>query len=80
LPPTRDLAGALRINSNTVLRALRQLRDEGVLEFRRGRGISVLHRPDRKAVLASKARALLEEALRYGYERDDVLDLIKELP
>ena len=39
LPPAKDLASVLGVNTNTVLRALRQLRDEGLLEFRRGRGI-----------------------------------------
>ena len=41
LPPAKDLAAVLEVNTNTVLRALRLLRDEGLLEFRRGRGISV---------------------------------------
>ena len=39
LPPAKDLAGVLGVNTTTVLRALRLLRDEGLLEFRRGRGI-----------------------------------------
>ena len=39
LPPAKDLAAVLGVNANTVLRALRLLRDEGLLDFRRG-GVS----------------------------------------
>ena len=41
LPPARDMAKVLGVNSNTVFRALHTLRDEGLLEFSRGRGVSV---------------------------------------
>ena len=58
LPPARDLAAELGVNSNTVLRALRLLRDEGLLEFRRGRGVTVAGTPERTAVL-EKARELV---------------------
>jgi GntR family transcriptional regulator len=34
LPPAKDLAAVIGVNTNTVLRALRALRDEGLLEFR----------------------------------------------
>ena len=33
LPPAKDLAAVIGVNTNTVLRALRTLRDEGLLEF-----------------------------------------------
>src|SRR5262245_55008922 len=51
LPPAKDLAAVLGVNPNTVLRSLRLLRDEGLLEFRRGRGISVAGTPERGAVV-----------------------------
>src|SRR5271170_6076415 len=51
MPLAKDLATVLGVNTNTVLRALRILRDEGLLEFRRGRGITVAGTPERGAVL-----------------------------
>src|SRR6516164_5295793 len=51
LPPAKDLAAELGVNTNTVLRALRDLRDEGLLEFRRGRGITVTGTPHQSAVI-----------------------------
>ncbi|WP_248959453.1 GntR family transcriptional regulator [Sphaerisporangium perillae] len=79
LPSARELAAALGVNPNTVLRALRELRDEGVLEFRRGRGVSVLRPPDGREVLLRMSRELLDEAERYGYRPADVIEVIKEL-
>ena len=78
LPPARDLAGVLDVNTNTVLRALRQLRDEGLLDFRRGRGITVAATPDYGEVI-SAARDLVLLARRYGYRRDELLEIIEGL-
>ncbi len=79
LPPARDLAAELGVNSNTVLRALRVLRDEGLLEFRRGRGVTVAGTPERTAMLA-KARELVELARRLGYRREEIMKIIESLP
>lgn len=76
LPPARDLAAVLGVNTNTVLRALRQLRDEGLLEFRRGRGISVVGVPQRSELIA-EAKDLVRLARHHGYRIDELLDLIK---
>jgi GntR family transcriptional regulator len=78
LPPARDLAAVLGVNANTVLRALRQLRDEGLLEFRRGRGITVAGTPESGAVIA-QARELLAFARSQGYRPDEVVEMIQRL-
>jgi GntR family transcriptional regulator len=78
LPPAKDLAAVLGVNTNTVLRALRQLRDEGMLEFRRGRGITVTGTPQHGAVLA-QARELIRFARSQGYRPDELAHLIRQL-
>lgn len=78
LPPARDLAVVIGVNTNTVLRALRTLRDEGLLEFRRGRGVSVAGTPERGAVIA-RARDLVNFARRHGYSPDELAELIQQI-
>jgi GntR family transcriptional regulator len=79
LPLAKDLAAVLGVNKNTVLRALRILREEGLLEFRRGRGISVAGTSERGAVLAH-IRNLLEFAEQQGYGRTEIIRIITDLP
>ena len=79
LPPARDLAAVLGVNANTVFRALRTLRDEGLLEFRRGHGVTVAGSPERGAVLA-RARELVKFARQQGFRRDELLQMIENLP
>ena len=78
LPPAKDLAAVLGVNTNTVLRAFRVLRDEGLLEFRRGRGVTVAGTPERGAVVA-RVRDLVEFARKSGYRTDDLVRMIEEL-
>jgi DNA-binding transcriptional regulator YhcF (GntR family) len=76
LPPAKDLAAVMHVNTNTVLRALRELRDEGLLEFRRGLGVRVSGTPEHGAVLA-KVRELLTLAGQHGYQREELVRLIR---
>ncbi len=78
LPPAKDLAAILEVNTNTVLRALRELRDEGLLEFRRGRGITVSGTPQRGAVV-ERAKDLLDFARHQGYQPAELVRIIQDL-
>jgi GntR family transcriptional regulator len=75
LPPAKDLAAVLGVNNNTVLRALRLLRDEGLLEFRRGRGVTVAGSLERSAVI-ERSKQLLEFARFHGYRKEDLIDIL----
>src|ERR1700728_3737699 len=76
LPPARDLAKVLGVNANTVLRSMRQLRDEGLVEFRRGHGITVTGAPARSAIV-TRARHLVQYARGQGYQPDELIQSIQ---
>jgi GntR family transcriptional regulator len=78
LPPAKDLAAVLGVNTNTVLRALRELRDEGLLEFRRGRGITVTGTSQQGAVV-TQAKELLAFARKHGYKPEELIHIIQQL-
>ena len=79
LPLVKDIAAVLGVNKNTVLRAMHILRDEGLLEFTRGRGITVTGTPEKSAVLR-RVRDLVDFARHQGYRREEVIDMIAGLP
>lgn len=79
LPPARDMAAVMNVHTNTVLRALRILRDEGVLEFRRGRGVTVTGTPQR-SIVSAQAKELLGLAQRLGHTREELISIIEGLP
>ena len=78
MPLARDLAAVLGVNKNTVLRALHQLRAEGLLEFRRGRGITVTGTPQRGAVL-SKVHELLDFGREQGYRPEELIAMLEDV-
>lgn len=79
LPPARHLAAVMGVNTNTVLRALRALRDEGLLEMRPRRGISVVGTPVESEV-RGKVAELMTLARQTGYTRADLLRMISDAP
>ncbi|QKV73514.1 GntR family transcriptional regulator [Amycolatopsis sp. Hca4] len=79
LPPAAELGAALSVDRNTVLAAYRKLRDEGVLEFRRGRGARVAAAVTEPAPVTEAARALVAVARRHGLGRAELLRLIEKM-
>jgi GntR family transcriptional regulator len=75
LPPVVDFAKVLGVNKNTVLRALHILREEGILDFTRGRGVRVVGTPEMSSVL-SRVAELLDFARQFGYDERDVVSMI----
>jgi GntR family transcriptional regulator len=78
LPLAKDMAAVLGVNKNTVLRALRILRDEGLLDFQRGRGITVAGTPERSAVI-DRIRDLVAYCRAQGYRPEEVVQIIEAL-
>jgi GntR family transcriptional regulator len=76
MPLAKDLATVLGVNTNTVLRALRDLRNEGMVEFRRGRGITVAGTPERGVVMA-RVKDLVAFARQQGYQPAEVIAMIE---
>jgi GntR family transcriptional regulator len=79
LPPARHLAAVMGVNTNTVLRALRLLRDEGLLELRQGHGIRVVGTPERSAVLGRVAE-LVALGRQSGVTRAELARMIESVP
>jgi GntR family transcriptional regulator len=78
LPAARDLAAALGVNLHTVLRGYQQLRDEGVVELRRGRGAVVTEEAPRVAGPAAALRAFVAEARRAGLSPAEAAAMVRE--
>ena len=81
LPAARDLAQSLDVNMHTVLRAYSDLRDEGIIELRRGRGAIVREGTAETAGIHHLVAELAQEAGRLGLSSQEVVEMLqKELP
>lgn len=79
LPPAAELAAVLDVSPNTVLHAYRSLREEGVLEFRRGRGVRVSADAAVLGPVVEAARQLLALGRANGYGSSALAALLAEL-
>lgn len=73
LAPARELAESLGVNMHTVLRAYQELRDEGLVDMRRGRGVSVSAGAPDAAPLVDLARRFVDEARRRGMTDPEIV-------
>lgn len=79
LPAAREVAAGLEVNQHTVLHAYQLLRDEGLVELRRGRGAVVTaHSRHRYQVLSEALEAVRVEAKRLGLPLSAVATMIEQ--
>lgn len=83
LPSVREMATKLLVNPNTVARAYGELERAGLVEPRRGTGMLILPESDSKAadmrlaILRERLRPMLRDALGFGLEASEILELIR---
>jgi len=83
IPSVRDLARQLAINPNTVVRAYRELQDEGILITRRGMGLVVTEhaqaecQKQRKVFFQQRFKMFLNDAARSGLSQTELDDILR---
>jgi GntR family transcriptional regulator len=78
LPAAREVAASLGVNLHTVLHAYQDLREEGLVEMRRGRGAVVTEAAKPLASLHSEILSLARSARSLGLSPDAIGSLVKE--
>ncbi|MET7987630.1 MULTISPECIES: GntR family transcriptional regulator [unclassified Streptomyces] len=78
LPPARQVAESLNVNVHTVLRGYQRLRDEGLIELRRGRGAVVTTAPGiaNHARLTESVHDLVTQARELGLTDEELIALV----
>ncbi|SES47360.1 GntR family transcriptional regulator [Streptomyces sp. yr375] len=82
LPPADRLGKTYGANKNTVLRALRMLRSEGIIDFGRGRGPVVLHssHPMNMDDISVQLQQVVNLADVSGISRTAIISAIERMP
>ena len=78
LASARELAASLRVNLHTVLRAYQLLRDEGLVDMRRGRGAVATPAAGTLSHLRSEILELARKALALGMPPDALAALVRD--
>ncbi|MFB4419707.1 GntR family transcriptional regulator [Streptomyces sp. QL37] len=78
LPPAREVAESLGVNVHTVLRGYQRLRDETLIELRRGRGAVVTAAPGAagRARLTEAVHGVISQSRELGLTAEEFLALV----
>ena len=81
IPSVRELAAGLGVNTRTVLKAMEDLQDLGVIEPRRGMGFilradasEIVTGARRREFLDVTLQAMLQEMARLGISKDELIE------
>ena len=83
LPSIRSLAGQLKINPRTVVKAYEELQHAGLVVMKHGQGVFVNEDRQsapagaRRKAIADLARRMLSEAARMGAEQSEVIEIVR---
>lgn len=78
LPPAKEVAASLGVNLHTVLRAYQRLRDEGLVDIRRGRGAVVTDTATAVMGLRDDIEALVRKAGELGVSPATLAGLVRD--
>ncbi len=78
LPAAREVAASLEVNIHTVLKAYQALRDDGLVDLRRGRGAVITDSAGLSPELLATVRGLVAEARRLDVGAETLTALIRE--
>jgi DNA-binding transcriptional regulator YhcF (GntR family) len=78
LPPAREVAATLSVNVHTVLRGYQQLRDEGLIDMRRGRNAVLTAAADApRLAVTEHIQTLVQAARSVGLSEHDLHTAIR---